>query len=273
MDFSEQWLYCKCKAIDGYAGEGTYPRAACDVLLKQGVCEEKFWPYETRYPPTTKPLAGADLNAAQYKILSYAYVPANLVAVKTALAQNGPLLIAIQVWRNFYSIGPSGVIPSPTGDYIGGHAMCLVGYDDDKQMLEIKNSWGSTFGDSGYVWLPYSLFDRLTMGNLCSFVDIVGLIKHWKDWPDEAIVEQDIVYRKGIFEGYPDGTIRPWEPLTRRHVALVQHRLGHSVDSKLLKDYSPATRAWTKEVFPNLQWNSEKWEEPLTRFQVIVLLA
>lgn len=273
IDLSEEWLYYKCKEIDGYLGEGTYPRVAADVLLKQGVCEEKFWPYETQFPPKTRPAAGAELNALQYKISSYAYVPPNLTAVKTALAQNGPLLIGVKVWKNFFSIGPTGVVPTPAGEYIGGHAMCVVGYDDTKQMLEIKNSWGTTFGDNGYVWLPYSLFNSLILGSLLGFVDIVNIQKHWTDWPNEALIEQDIVYNKGIFKGYPDGTFHPWEPLTRRHVALVLARLNRPVDTELLEDYNVATRGWVKSQFPNLQWNNENWNEPLTRFQLVILLA
>ncbi len=273
IDLSEQWLYAKCKEIDGYPGEGTYLRAAADVLLKSGACEEKFWPYEARHPAAKNPLSGADLNAQQYKITSYAYVPAYLASVKTALYQNGPLIVGVEVKQNFYNIGTNGIIPKPAGSMLGGHAMCVVGYDDDKQMLEIKNSWGEGFGDKGYVWLPYAYFDEMVLGPLNSYVDMVGFHKHWKDWPDEALVEQDIVFRKGIFEGYPDGTIRPWEPLTKRHVALVQHRLGRYVKQKFFNDYSIASRKWVQDSFPYFQWNKEDWEEPITRFQFINLLA
>ena len=41
----------------------------------------------------------------------------------------------------------------------GGHATCCVGYDDDKQILILKNSWGTDFGDQGYLYMPYKFFD------------------------------------------------------------------------------------------------------------------
>jgi hypothetical protein len=46
-------------------------------------------------------------------------------------------------------------------DY-GGHAMCVVGYDDAQYggAFEVQNSWGENWGNSGYIWIPYEVFDR-----------------------------------------------------------------------------------------------------------------
>jgi C1A family cysteine protease len=52
-------------------------------------------------------------------------------------------------------IGANGVMPMPTGNAIGGHAVVAVGYDDAKEMLIVRNSWGSSFGDKGYFYMPY----------------------------------------------------------------------------------------------------------------------
>jgi hypothetical protein len=46
----------------------------------------------------------------------------------------------------------------------GLHAMCVVGYDDDKGLggaFEVVNSWGKDFGDDGYFWLTYDAFKIL----------------------------------------------------------------------------------------------------------------
>jgi hypothetical protein len=50
--------------------------------------------------------------------------------------------------------------PQKDETYMGGHAMCLLGYNDTKfgGSFEIMNSWGSEFGDNGFMWIKYSDF-------------------------------------------------------------------------------------------------------------------
>ena len=70
------------------------------------------------------------------------------------------------MWRR----GAEGKIPFPTPyeDSEGGHAVAAVGYYDKMQIenanrggskttgaLLIRNSWGTSWGDKGYGWLPY----------------------------------------------------------------------------------------------------------------------
>src|SRR5262249_53446753 len=50
----------------------------------------------------------------------------------------------------------TGVVQMPHGKVLGGHANLLVGYDDSRQVFISRNSWGTQFGDKGYVYFPYS---------------------------------------------------------------------------------------------------------------------
>ena len=78
-------------------------------------------------------------------------------AAKRALIANGPLLIATlvydsentQYWKN------NGM------PYVGGHAVSLVGYDDNKEGFILRNSWGTEYGNNGYSIYPYSDFSKL----------------------------------------------------------------------------------------------------------------
>ena len=42
----------------------------------------------------------------------------------------------------------------------GGHAQCVVGYDDEKYggAFLIMNSWGSQWGNNGFAWVNYKVF-------------------------------------------------------------------------------------------------------------------
>jgi hypothetical protein len=40
----------------------------------------------------------------------------------------------------------------------GGHAMCVIGYDDRKQAFQLMNSWGTDWGNNGVAWVRYADF-------------------------------------------------------------------------------------------------------------------
>lgn len=82
--------------------------------------------------------------------------------VKAAL-KRGPLLTTFNVREDFlYYKG--GVYKSASSKKVGGHAVALIGFDDEKKAWLIKNSWGEGWGESGYAWISYS--DPSGVGNL-----------------------------------------------------------------------------------------------------------
>jgi hypothetical protein len=50
---------------------------------------------------------------------------------------------------------PGEVIGPPEGEVVGGHAVCLVGYQRDGNgvQVRVRNSWGPQWGDGGEVWV------------------------------------------------------------------------------------------------------------------------
>jgi len=56
-----------------------------------------------------------------------------------------------------------GVLPMPKDEHgrsqLGGsgiaHAVVIVGYDDEKRLFRFKNSYGKSWGDQGYGYMPY----------------------------------------------------------------------------------------------------------------------
>jgi hypothetical protein len=49
----------------------------------------------------------------------------------------------------------TGVYKHTTGEYLGGHAVSLIGYDDAKRAWIIRNSWGPTWGENGFAYVSY----------------------------------------------------------------------------------------------------------------------
>lgn len=141
---------------------GAQIRDGMHVLRKMGATPETDWPYDiTKY--TDAPPAQALVDAKPYAISAFHRV-SNRIELKQALSINHPVVIGIEVWDSFESdaVANTGIVPIPnfqTETNLGGHAVCVVGYNDAKQWFIVKNSWGQSWGDHGYFYLPYGYFN------------------------------------------------------------------------------------------------------------------
>ena len=161
VKLSPRYVYELAKKISG-TSEGTTLKAAAQVCVKNGICQERYW----RYIPKQvgKPEEDADKNAAYYKIEPGYVRITNEKELKAGLAKFGALLIAVKVYKNWYRDNKTGYIPDSTWmeklqGALGGHAICLVGYNDTTQKYKFKNSWqyssGKWWGENGYGYLSY----------------------------------------------------------------------------------------------------------------------
>jgi len=183
VDLSVRYVYANAKKIDNYPNEeGTEIRCGMKIMEQKGVCPESCW----RYIPqvTGKPCGSADALAEPYKIEGYWRVDGVdiIQALKESLVANGPCVIGVLVYDGMFH-APKGVVPMPAeGEKcVGGHALCLVGYDDAKKQFKFKNSWGGLWGDGGYGYLPYAyMVDELM--DAWSSRDMLGTPKPPKPW-------------------------------------------------------------------------------------------
>jgi len=146
---------------------GAQLRDGIKTLAKQGVCPEKMWPYViSRF--TEKPTKTCYANAAQHVILSYQRVQ-TLNDMKTCLSSGFPFVFGFTVYESFESaeVARTGIVPMPAQHekVLGGHAVVAVGYDDTTERVMVRNSWGSSWGQSGYFTMPY---DYITNPKLAS---------------------------------------------------------------------------------------------------------
>ena len=79
-------------------------------------------------------------------------------SVKRSLVNGNPVVIGFMVENSFYTA--ENVFEPDNAGTTGGHAMCVIGYDDEKYggSFEIVNSWGPNWGNNGFIWVRYMDF-------------------------------------------------------------------------------------------------------------------
>lgn len=97
---------------------------------------------------------GVSSNAGNLKINSYGRVMSK-ITLKHALIMNGPCFGALPV----YSDRDKFWVKEYGDSLLGYHAIALVGYNNEGFI--IRNSWGTSFGNNGYVTIPYDNFNDL----------------------------------------------------------------------------------------------------------------
>lgn len=172
-NLSPLYLAKKVKEIDNITNtEGSTLINVCKALQEEGDIKEIYYPFDDKYK--TGSLKFPELNynkIPKYKISNYARCD-TIESIKDAICNNKPVLLGITCCENIYDLdnNKDKFIPLPKGLIKGGHALLIVGYDDNlehtylnnktcKGFFRIQNSWGKEWGDKGFAWLPYEYFD------------------------------------------------------------------------------------------------------------------
>jgi len=156
IDLSEAHLfYCYAEAKDGRncdnnAMSGWWPDAAFNYTKTDGVVDEACYPY-TAGDQACK--LCTDWASRLTKITGWHKIT-NPADMKTWISTNGPLATCFTVYDDFFAYR-SGIYRYVTGKVAGGHCVSIVGYDDTQSFWKCKNSWGTTFGMSGFFNIAY----------------------------------------------------------------------------------------------------------------------
>ncbi len=135
-------------------------------------------------PPATDPAASSP-HREDYRIGGYVYVPGARDVwreeVQRQLAMGRPVIFGVQlpgafgefrataaagagmatdVTQPFHGSGPCITHPGDL-NHCAGHAMVITGYDDDRSAYRVLNSWGTDWGDHGYLWWDYAALEAL----------------------------------------------------------------------------------------------------------------
>lgn len=155
IDLSEAYLFY-CKAAEegrecGGPNGGWYPKAALDVFAEGGgVPREACFPYTAGDQECA---ACADWQGQATTISAWRALdtPAEM---KEWIASHGPTVASMVVYEDFQHYA-GGVYAHVTGRKLGGHCICIVGYDDEQECWIGKNSWNTGWGEEGFFRIAY----------------------------------------------------------------------------------------------------------------------
>ena len=162
-------------------------------------------------------------------------------------------------------------------------ALCTEGIDYD------SSNWyqnpAENFAECARVALfpsEYLLYtEPRTMLHKISPAETYAWIELWRwsheqPFTDLASEDEELRAAAGylsphIIHGYTDGTFGPYQPLLKRHVALICERSGLDAPD-WFDDYEPALRSDVADAIPGLTWLEERWDQTLTRSQLARLV-
>jgi C1A family cysteine protease len=182
IEVSRLFEYYATRKIEGTTGEdsGATIRDTIKAGAQYGIINEKTWPYNVSQFAVNPP-SDVWTAAASHKITSYhAITDGDLATMKSVIVSGYLVEFGFTVYDYFLTadMAAKGFLPLPgrTESVQGGHAVDLVGYDDNmispfntasKGAFLVRNSWGTGWGvsGSGYFWMSY---DYVKNTSLCS---------------------------------------------------------------------------------------------------------
>jgi len=166
IDFSEQELVSCHPDYYGCYG-GNFPT---DYLEQNGIVDENCFPYDTLqniyiYFPCDSICDDASYRKNYRLDVDIVNTHFNIQTIKEAVYVS-PMFLGMDALSSFASLGTVSSdyiwLPDSTDSNetsVGGHALLCIGWDDSLQYLIFKNSWGTNWGDSGFIKIGYRAFD------------------------------------------------------------------------------------------------------------------
>ncbi len=168
--FSPAFTYNQIK-LDGC--QGSYIIKAMELLQREGAVGFNQFPYDDR-TCDNEPNGSIRQAASANRMHGFTRLTnddnpddISVQAVKEHLAKDAPVCIGMMVGGTFMQEMMGQEVWHPNNEDkaqmgFGGHAMCVIGYDDRKEggAFQIMNSWGPEWGKDGVGWVRYPDFKR-----------------------------------------------------------------------------------------------------------------
>jgi C1A family cysteine protease len=145
--------FLDCSASSGCAGGLEYNGWNYFKSHNQGICTESSYPYMARNGACQESSCTLGIPAGSISGVTHVQ-KGSASALQSALNSN-PVAIGIEADQSSFQFYSGGVLTAPCGTNLD-HSVLAVGYDTANSYWLVKNSWGASWGDSGYIKLTMS---------------------------------------------------------------------------------------------------------------------
>ncbi len=190
-DLSEQYLV-SCNS-DGYGCDGGWFAHAYHINKIPSGETAAGAVYEAAFPYKAADVACNPPHAHNEKLTSWRYIKNSYsvpttAAIKQAIYTYGAVAAAVCVGSKFQAY-TSGIFSSNECSSVN-HAILLVGWDDTQGVWYLRNSWGSSWGESGYMRIKYGTSKVGYGANYAVYTSlathfVLGLDDQFVDAPDQ----------------------------------------------------------------------------------------
>ena len=197
IDLSELFVYYNARKEGGASSvdTGSSLYDIIKTLKKDGVCLEHLFPYNQDNLSLEPPVEAIN-DAQMRKVVVAKSVKKNIQDIKSAVSEGYPVAISLKIFDSF--LPRKGFIRIPDENEIqhnpsGNHAMVICGYNDETHFFVVRNSWGRSFGDKGYCYIPYGYIDNEALLNgACIITQVSDTKLQVKGSDSKAVVPFDL---------------------------------------------------------------------------------
>lgn len=166
--FNYYWIYYwnRMLAFGNIKNDsGAFLRETMQACQKYGVLPKEFCSMNS---VTSKPKDEEKPVAKLLAIKNYFRLPKDNIykaCIHTLVKEHLPILVAMWYRPNAWRIaGNTGVLHNiTTQERQGGHAICIYGYDPEKDVFLSTNSWGQLWGNKGFFEIPKNTLENELM--------------------------------------------------------------------------------------------------------------
>jgi C1A family cysteine protease len=143
VDLSEQYVaFCSPEGGGCNGGWCAFPTMAAGT------------PLETCAPYNYNSTSTGATCPRYYPVQANYTVDTSVASLKQAIYNHGGVWVTVAVTSAFKAY-TGGLFDNNDPTAVMNHAVVLVGWDDTKKAWRMRNSWGTGWGEKGYMWIKY----------------------------------------------------------------------------------------------------------------------